>query len=77
MSETNVAVDRRVVPAAHRDGDMRCIDCWEHGAPFDGPCDGCGYADPRWVSDATMQRFNEHHGHNADLSGGEAVRSKS
>lgn len=21
----------------------RCLTCWEHGPPYDGPCQHCGY----------------------------------
>lgn len=33
----------------HSDARRRCLTCVEHGGPFDGGCDNCGYADPRWV----------------------------
>jgi hypothetical protein len=32
----------------HHDAKRKCLNCHEHGAPFDGGCDGCGYADRRW-----------------------------
>lgn len=53
-------MNQTVEQIAHRDLKRRCLDCVEHGAPFDGPCSGCGYADPRWVSQALMNRFDRH-----------------
>jgi len=46
--------------AAHRDRDRRCLTCHEHGAPYDGPCEWCGYADPRWVDFAAMAHYDKY-----------------
>jgi len=43
---------------AHSTPEMKCLDCWEHGAPFDGPCDSCGYTRPG-THPAAVRNFNE------------------
>lgn len=48
MPQTNPPIED--VARWHADASRRCLTCVEHGAPFDGGCDHCGYADPRWCS---------------------------
>ena len=52
---------------AHTDKNNRCLTCHEHGAPYDGPCDSCGYYDRRWSDDRDAEVFNRFHHSSATM----------
>ena len=44
---------------AHRNAKEACLTCFEHGPPYDGPCEHCGYTHRRFLP-SDMERFDRY-----------------